>query len=1152
MPYPRSWMKILFGFLLTSCLFLLLVLGLTPSILSTEWGKEKFIQAFNYVSESSLKIGELEIGWMGKQRIENIEWRDASGELRLACPKIEVDASLSQILFQHDVGHMVVKMPEIMLVAKKSKEPELLLPEPMGFISMPTREGRVQKDTKLAYQPLFRVSFFDWIKYCGKLDIEQGNVTFLSEKLPPLKFEKLDMHASRLQPDELQIETVCQITEKDFAGTVNITGAISDIGTARQDISLQASLHNFPMRSLDQIASVFEPQMEGVFLDLMGESLSADLKLKSSAKTLALDIDASSSQFSVYARTDSNQTEISLHTPALLTWTLSPKALHKLTGITAKQDVTALLKINRLLLPIANQNAFGFQAELRTSEMILDNAKIDPVVVSLSTDNVQKGIFIGSIHSKQVSCEELLFSWKEGVALLKPATFTGDVKGTLSALEIPPHWEDLSLNADLTLNLPPTDPLHLVVHCRSIKEIALTLQNKNVDVTVAGKLNPKDGFFTIKNPVAFTYRLEALPEGLPALTAPADIDVHLNPCSIPLVMSDLYKLRLQGKGKISTLSFKEHTVKDLAFSFEGNGKNQTLHVTAEAAVGAGTFTGQLETQGLKEEATFRIKAKGTKLPTDFIALWLPAEIRLTSLVGNTLTLDFDGTSSPTNNTVSIKADSPNFTCDLAMKQKEGSIELIEPGKASFKLTKDSYTALDKWIGPTPFEITEGTTLQLNISELTLPTKESKGRIPSIVYDMQTMQLQGDCLVEKLSFLNKENQETTVLNHLKIHLSQPSKKSPLAFQIHGAADEQGILSLQGQFDHIARATTLNCNIQQFPTTLFDIFTKSAFSFGTVFGPTLNLTATAKIQESSGPIKLSLHSSHARASIDGLLTKGVLTLNDTIYAQVTLTKELSKLLLKGVSPLSNSVIKADSPLTLEIPKEEFSLPLLPFSLKTATMPHVTIELGKLLSENKGNLSEIVGILKLSTISKEKEIGIWFSPIDLTLRDGIIALERAEVLLADAYQICTWGTIDLIKNDVNLVLGLTESCLRKAFKIQNLPETYVLQIPVTGPLEDIHVNTALATTKVAALILWQQQAKISGLGKGPAGGLLGDFLNKIGPIPDGDSKAPPANHPLPWEATPTQLSSKTPDPTEPPKKKKHFKPQEKPLKQILKMVR
>ena len=63
---------------------------------------------------------------------------------------------------------------------------------------------------------------------------------------------------------------------------------------------------------------------------------------------------------------------------------------------------------------------------------------------------------------------------------------------------------------------------------------------------------------------------------------------------------------------------------------------------------------------------------------------------------------------------------------------------------------------------------------------------------------------------------------------------------------------------------------------------------------------------------------------------------------------------------------------------------------------------------------------------------------------------------------------------------------------------------------------------------------------------------FLNKIGPIPDSDSKAPPASHPLPWEATATQLSNKTPANPESPKKKKHFKPEDKPLKQILKMVR
>ncbi len=1134
-------MKILFKLLLSCCLLVLFVLGVAPTVLSTEWGKEKFIQAFNYVSKSSLKIEGLQVSWMGQQKIEKIEWRDAGGKLRLTCPKIEIDAPLSQMLFQHDVGHMKIEAPQITLVAKKKQERSLPPLEPMGFMPAQSRDGKEAKGPTLAYQPLFKLSCFDWIKYSGKLDVLQGNITFLSEK-PELKFEKLDVHLSRMQKDELEIQTACEIVEKDFAGVVNITGAVTHMGTNLQDISLESKLQNFPIRSLDQIASVFQPQLEGFFIDLMGESLSAELKLKSSAETLAIDIDANSSQFSAYARTDSNQREISLHSPALFTWNLSPEVLKKLTGISSKQDVTAFVKIDRFLLPIANQQACAFQAELRTSEIVLEDGTIEPIVLSLSTENFQKGIFTAKLQSNQVSCEEILFSWKEGLALLKPATFSGNVAGTLSALEIPPNWEELSLSADLMLSVGKIDPLHAVFKCRSIQEISLILQNKHFDVALGGKLSTKERLFIIKDPVAFTYHLDALPSGLPALSAPADVRFSINPCSIPLSTSDLYKLRFQGKGEVKELAFKDHAVKDLAFSFEG--KNKALHVQANGTVDASAFTCDLDMQ----EDAVNVKAQGTKLPTDFIALWVPKDIQPAALLGDTLTFELDAA----NNKVALKADSPNFTCDLAIKLKDDKLQLVEPGKASFKLSKESYAALEKWIGESPFEITDGTTLELNISELTLPTKASNGRFPSIVYDMQTMQLQGDCLVDKLSFVNKESKEVTLLNHLKVHLSQPSKKSPLAFQIHGSADQQGILSIQGQFDHVTSATSLNCNIQQFPTALVDVFTKSAFSCATIFGPTLNMTAMAKIQDSSGPIKMSLHSSNARASIDGVLTNGALTLNDTIYAQVTLSKELGKLLLKDISPLSDLAIKAESPLTLEIPKDDFSLPVLPFSLKTANVPHVKIELGKLLSENKGNLSDIVGILKLSSISKEKEVGIWFSPINLSLKGGIITSERTEVLIADAYQICSWGTIDLIQDNVDLVLGLTESCLKKAFKIQNLPETYVLQIPMTGPLNDVHVNTALATSKVAALILWQQQAKIGGLAGGSTGALIGEFLNKIGPIPDSDSKAPPASHPLPWEATATQLSNKTPANPESPKKKKHFKPEDKPLKQILKMVR
>jgi hypothetical protein len=65
-------------------------------------------------------------------------------------------------------------------------------------------------------------------------------------------------------------------------------------------------------------------------------------------------------------------------------------------------------------------------------------------------------------------------------------------------------------------------------------------------------------------------------------------------------------------------------------------------------------------------------------------------------------------------------------------------------------------------------------------------------------------------------------------------------------------------------------------------------------------------------------------------------------------------------------------------------------------------------------------------------------------------------------------------------------------------------------------VKINTGKATAKIAALLLWQQKDLSGAFGKGSGGAALGKFLNKIGPLPDGNSKAPPAKKPFPWDSS------------------------------------
>jgi hypothetical protein len=324
--------------------------------------------------------------------------------------------------------------------------------------------------------------------------------------------------------------------------------------------------------------------------------------------------------------------------------------------------------------------------------------------------------------------------------------------------------------------------------------------------------------------------------------------------------------------------------------------------------------------------------------------------------------------------------------------------------------------------------------------------------------------------------------------------------------------------------------------------------------TVFGSPLNLTASSTLSHWNGPLKLQLNSPNIRASIDGAIANGNLHLNDAFHMQMTLTPDLSRVILNSVNPLSLTAITANAPITLEIPAQGFSYPLYPSDETRINIPAGRLELGKLYCHNEGNVNVTLGLLKLSQFSQNQNLELWFAPLDFHITNGEMDCERTEILITNTYQVCIWGGLDFPAKKVDMILGLTASCLKTAFGIKNLPDDYVLQIPMKGKMDNVKINTSKATAKIAALLLWQQKAVSGAFGKSSAGAVLGEFMNKLGPLPDIGSKAPPAKRPFPWEngyQKPTTKKKKT-SKAEVPKNKKLILPDEEPFKQALRMLR
>ncbi len=512
----------------------------------------------------------------------------------------------------------------------------------------------------------------------------------------------------------------------------------------------------------------------------------------------------------------------------------------------------------------------------------------------------------------------------------------------------------------------------------------------------------------------------------------------------------------------------------------------------------------------------------------------------TPLLDMPLTVAFQGTASPEAQQVSVQGKSEALSFSATLENKDDTLRLVKPASFTWTLTPDGYDKIDIRLNqrPGPFTLTNDAQIQLRLTALSFPLKAG----PSFA----DIQVQGELSIDEISFTEKATGTVTSLKNIQWQISQAKPGAPLDFKLSSTMPPKGLVQAEGSFDPAQQTTHLSMKVQRFPTPALDLLSraigKASLPLSTALGPTIDATITADVKNGSGPLNVNLTSDTAKASLQGLVTNGVLTLSQPLYAQLQMTPELSRELF------DLAVESAEAPITIEVPPQGFALPLFPMNVEQIQIPSARIELGKITCRNEGNLNVTLGILKSSQKSSNNSLHLWFAPIDLHVKNGVIDWERTEILITDTFDVCLWGTVDLPKNDVQMILGLTSDALRRAFGIKDLPQKYVLHIPITGTLSNVKINTGAATAKVAALMLWQKKAAAGGSLRGPAGALLGELVNKLGPLPDGDAKTPPAKKPFPWDSSTSQVD----EPPVPQKKKKHFRADDKPLKQIIKMIR
>lgn len=387
------------------------------------------------------------------------------------------------------------------------------------------------------------------------------------------------------------------------------------------------------------------------------------------------------------------------------------------------------------------------------------------------------------------------------------------------------------------------------------------------------------------------------------------------------------------------------------------------------------------------------------------------------------------------------------------------------------------------------------------------------------------------VIKKLGLRDIRTGQRILLENILGKVESPKFSQNVSFSLSGQNyDKEGphLFSMKGRFDHAFQLTgelniddlalSLESKFQKFPVMLlgqfFGVDNTITKKVSVLLGDTIDAEISTEIDHMRGPVHANLSGKNGNISLDAHVNQGILTLNKNFHSQFMPTQEFGKVILEDIFPLGKGLIGSENPFTIDINAAGFVLPIKNFDMRKVKVGSATLELGKVQFRSDGQFGSVLGLLNQS---RNGVIPVWFTPMYASMKNGVITIQRMDMLIMNAYPIATWGNVDLAANKVNMVVGLTGQALMKAMSIQNLDRDYMLQMPFKGPIGNVNIDKKKATAKLASLIAAKH---------GTEGMLIGTALNIAAGGLTEEKPPAPTTDPLPWSLEIDKTLSEIPE--------------------------
>lgn len=391
----------------------------------------------------------------------------------------------------------------------------------------------------------------------------------------------------------------------------------------------------------------------------------------------------------------------------------------------------------------------------------------------------------------------------------------------------------------------------------------------------------------------------------------------------------------------------------------------------------------------------------------------------------------------------------------------------------------------------------------SLSYLDIPLKASEWHTASIALEVKAKQLH---------LQSQAHNQELFLKKMTLTLKKEARAEDLEFSIIGKAADtsmHGDFTISGTMRNLltnnltlalqAKAAQLSIPLI---TALLPIDKTFIKQLTTLVGKKVDIDATVYLHKMNGPIQASLVGDLGHFSINGRLQGGKLQLKEPLNLVTNVTEDLGRDVLQPLIPLFSGIMAAEKPLKITIEPHDFILPIDDIRIDTVDIGKMKIDLGVLHFSNHGELAKI---LRPFRGKHDEPITLWFTPLYLSLKGGIVTVQRTDVLISNRYPAALWGTINTLTESINMYVALSSEALNRALNLSLPPQQKMTILPLKGRNGRLSIDTSGLKVQIASILAQFLTPAISDQ----------SFHTQDEAATDVEMPLPPATTaPLPWE--------------------------------------